>query len=450
MQIVIMGAGTVGTSIAGMLCQHRHNVTVVDNDPEVARQVNEELDVRSVRGSAAQSSVLFQAGAMSADLCLAVTSSDECNMVAASIAKSMGTRRALARVYSPVFRDLSTFDYQRHFHIDRLISLEHLSAMEIARKVREPGSMMIENFARGELEMQDIVITRKSTATGVPLRELKMPPEVRIGTINRDGKIAMATADDIIEVGNRVSLIGSREDVDDVKSIFHTERIRKLDVIIAGGGETGLQLARVLEAGRSYNVVLMEADSERCHHLASNLKSTTVVNSDACRRIDLEEERVGNADVFIACTGDDENNIMACVEAQELGTKRLMSVVGRPDYANVVHKLGIDEAVSPREVVARQVLGFLNTGSVVFRNPYLLGGGIEVLEIEVPEGAPAAERTLSELQLPSQCLIAAMIREDYVRVPKASDQLHPGDTVVALCQDDAIDEMLKNFGRGWS
>ncbi|MEM8680511.1 MAG: NAD-binding protein, partial [Planctomycetota bacterium] len=130
MQIVVLGAGTVGTSIADLLCKHGHHVSVVDKDAAHVRRIDEEMDVRAVTGSASESSVLFQAGVMGADLCLAVTGDDEANLVSASIAKSMGAHRAIARVYAPIFRDSSTFDYQRHFRIDRLLSLEHLAAME--------------------------------------------------------------------------------------------------------------------------------------------------------------------------------------------------------------------------------------------------------------------------------------------------------------------------------
>ena len=147
MKIVVLGAGTVGSSISELLCRNRHNVTLVDSNPENIRLVKETMDVRAVSGSAAQSSVLFQAGVMDCDLCLAVTGDDEVNMVSSSIAKKMGARRTVARVYAPVFRDLSTFDYQRHFQIDRMMSLEHLSAMELARGIRQPGSIAVENFA---------------------------------------------------------------------------------------------------------------------------------------------------------------------------------------------------------------------------------------------------------------------------------------------------------------
>ncbi len=444
MRIVVLGAGTVGTSIANRLCRDGHSVTVVDQDPACTRRVNDELDVRAVTGSAAQSSVLFQAEVLGADLCLAVTGNDEVNMIAASMAKEMGARRTVARVYAPVFRDLSTFDYQRHFRIDRLLSMEHLSAMELAREIRHPGAIAVENFARGELEMQELAVTEKTSAVGVPLKDVKLPAGVRLGSIFRNGKTRIATAEDRVAVGDRITLIGTREDIDQVRQSFQTEPPPKLAVVIAGGGETGYHLARVLE-GRRFGVLLMEKDRERCEFLAAHLKQATVVNGDAQRRASLEEERVGSADVFVACTGDDEDSIMACVEARELGAKTIMCIVTRPDYANVVGKLGIDHAVSPRKVIARQIMGFLNTGAVISRTKLGTDNGIEILEIEVVEGAPATEHVLAALDLPPQCLIGAVIRENYVMVPGADDCFSPGDTVVALVGTSAFEQTVKMF-----
>jgi len=444
MRIVVLGAGTVGTSIADLLCRHRHSVTVVDHDPANTRRVNDELDVRAVTGSAAQSSILFQADMLGADLCLAVTGSDEVNMVAASIAKAMGARRSVARVYAPVFRDLSTFDYQRHFQIDRLLSMEHLSAMELARAIRHPDSSAVENFARGEVEMQEIAVVDETSSVGVPLKELKLSPGVRVGSIYRNGKLSIAGALDHVAVGDYITLIGTREDIDQAKSLFQREPPPKKGVVIAGGGETGYHLARVLE-GRRFAVLLMETDRGRCEFLATHLKHATVVNADVKRRATLEEERIGSADVFVACTGDDEDNIMACVEARELGAKMIMAIVGRPDYANVVGKLGIDHTVSPREVIAKQVLGFLNTGPVIASSPLAKGGNIEIKEISVLEGAPITEHVLANLDLPTECLIAAVIRENYVQVPGADDRLSPGDTVVVLVDESVAERTLQMF-----
>ena len=443
MRIVILGAGTVGTSVADLLCRHRHSVTVVDRDADHIRRINNELDVRAVTGSASQSSVLFQADVIGADICLAVTGDDEVNIVAASMAKAMGARRTIARVYAPVFRDLSTFDYQRHFGIDRMLSLEHLSAMELARGLRNPGSVALENFARGEIEVLEIPVTQKTSAVGKPLKHLSLPKNVRIGSISRDGRMWIAGADDAIELNDRITLIGRREDIDKVKDSFQPDHAPKKGVVIAGGGETGYHLARTLE-GERFDVVLMEESKERCEYLANRLKRTTVVAVDATRRIVLEEERVGSADAFVACTGDDENNIVAGVEARDIGAKTVMAIVSRPDYASVVGKLGIDLAVSPRNVMARQVLGFMNTGSVISRTS-LPGGKIGVFEIEVPHDAPATEHVLAKLPLPGACLIAAVIRSDYVSVPGADDRLLAGDTIVALIDDSVVEEALAQF-----
>lgn len=443
MRIVTLGAGTVGTWIADLLCQHGHSVTVVDTDPEHVRRVYNELDVKAITGSASQSSVLFQADVIGCDICLAVTGNDEVNIVAASMARAMGARRTIARVYAPVFRDLSTFDYQRHFGIDRLLSLEHLSAMELARNIRNPGSVIVEQFARGQLDVQEVQVTANSSVVNVPLRRLGLPRGVRVGSIHRGGKMWIAGADDQIELNDRITLIGQHEDVDQVKDKFQREPGPKQGVVIAGGGETGFHLARTLE-GERFSVVLMESDKERSEYLANHLDKTTVVHADATLRSVLEEERVGSADVFVACTGDDENNIMAGVEAREIGAKRIMAVVGRPDYANVVGKLGIDVAVSERDVMAHQILGFLNAGPLISRTR-LPGGTLGVYELEVVAASRATEHVLANLQLPPQCLIVAVIREGFVRVPGADDRLQAGDTVVALVEESVVDEAVAQF-----
>ena len=176
--------------------------------PSDIRHINENFDVRGITGSASQSSVLFQAGVGSADLCLAVTGYDEVNIVAASMAKAMGAKRAVARVYAPVFRDLSTFDYRRHFGIDRLLSLEHLTAMELARGIRHPGSVVVESLARGELEVHEVVVSRDKKGVGQALKDLSLPKNVRIGSISRDGKTWIAGAEIGSQIGDRITVLG--------------------------------------------------------------------------------------------------------------------------------------------------------------------------------------------------------------------------------------------------
>lgn len=442
MNIVILGAGTVGTSIAEQLCANQQNVTLVDSSREALDRVEETLDVKTVCGSACDAITLFQAGVQSADLCLTVTNHDEVNLVGASLAKSMGSARAIARVFNPAYLDFSTFDYRRHFGIDRLLSLEHLTALELAKGIRLPGLFAVENFARGGVEVQEIAVEADAKAVGVSLRELKLPREVRIGLISNGQRAVIPGADDVIHAGDHVTLIGSLKELEDVKRLFEHKVPPRMNIIIAGGGEIGYNLALLLQRRRC-KLTLMEADAARCEYLAHQLDATTVLHADATRQSEMEEARVGSADVFVAATGRDADNIVCGVEARELGSKRIMCVVRRPDYANVLEKLGIDTAVSPREVMARQVLGMVDAGPIIGRSD-ISGGDAEVWEVEVGADAPITAAPLKEIVLHNS-LIAAIEREDYIRVPGADDQLLPGDTAVVLVQKESIAETLELF-----
>ncbi len=443
MNIVVLGAGTVGTSIAELLCSRDHSVTVVDSDYEQTRRINDDLDVRVITGSASQSSIMFQAGIASADLCLAVTGNDEVNIVAASMAKAMGARRSLARVYAPVFRDLSTFDYQRHFQIDRLLSLEHLTAIELAREIRDPSSILVEQFTRGELQVETIEIERESRMTRGTIRELKMPDGTRIGTITRENKTWIVGPDDQLQVGDRIIVFCRAEQSRAIRGLFDAAQMASKRIVIAGGGETGLHLARALER-QGFTVMIMDNNEQRCQRLASVLDTTSIVNCDATRRKNLEEERVGKADAFVACTGDDEDNIMLCVEARDLGAKQIMAVIGRPDYASVMGKLGIDLAVSEREVTAKQILAYLTRGIEISRSR-LPGSVIDVIEVEVENGSPLAGTTLAQAGLPEGCLVGAVLQHDYVRVPTGDDKLQPGDVAILLVEEDVAPRALSRF-----
>lgn len=445
MRILTLGGGTVGRWIADMLCRRRHSVTLIDSDPEIVRSINSELDVRAIEGNASQSTVLFSADVLSADLCLAVTGDDEVNIIAASMAKALGARRAIARVYAPAFRDLSTFDYQRHFQIDSLLSLEQLSASELARAIRNPDAIPLEHFARGQLQVYEMDVAAGSAAAGKKLMELQLPPSVRVGSLAREGRMWIASGADETRAGDRVSLVGMPDAVSVARQIFGGEKRRRKQskVMIAGGGETGYHLAGLL--GREdFRTVLLEQDAKRCEQLAKLLPDVTVVHANANRRSVLEDEGGGTVDYFVGCTGNDENNIMAGVEARELGASRVMCVVGRPDYANVVGKLGIDLAVSERDVVARQILGFLNEGAIISQSK-LPNGSIGVYELEILEGSAVTQASLANLPLAGRCLIAAIQRDGFVRVPTASDVLEVNDIIVALIDLSDADEVLSLF-----
>ena len=448
MRILLLGAGTVGRWVADLMCQRRHSVTIVDLDAENVRRINSELDVRAIHGSASRSTVLFSADVCSADLCLAVTGDDEVNLVAASMAKALGARRVLARVYAPAFRDMSTFDYQQHFGIDSLLSLEQLSAFELARAIRDPDSIPLEHFARGEIEVHEVELQTGAAAVSHKLRDLKVPSTVRLGSINREERMWIASGEDELHAGDRVSLIGTSDAINKARPMFvgAKNRTAKQSILIAGGGETGYHLASSLSR-RHYRITLLERDIERCEELSRLLPEVTIIHGNANRRSVLEDEGAGCVDYFAGCTGSDESNIMAGVEARELGAKRVMCVVGRPDYANVVGKLGIDVAVSERDAAGRQILGFLHEGAVISYHA-MPGSPIGVYELEIVKGAKIADTPLADLPLSGKCLIAAIQRDGYVRVPSASDQLEVGDIIIALVDGTVSDDVMPLFEPG--
>lgn len=442
MNIVILGAGTVGTSIAQLLCENKHNVRLVDSSQEALERSGDGLDIQTIHGSGCDAITLFQADVSNADLCLAVTSHDEINLVGASLARSMGAKRSLARIFNPSYRDFSTFDYQRHFGIDNLLSLEHLTGLELAKSIRSTGLFTLETFARGGIEIQEVEVQAGSKVIGQSLRNIELPAQVRIGLVSNNGKSYIPHADDSFSAGDHVTLVGEQEAVRGVVKMFQHKPLRHLDVIIAGGGEVGFNLAKALE-GERFRVVIMEADEERCRYLARRLSKTTILHAEATRRSEMEDARVGNADVFVAATGRDEDNIICGVEARELGADRILSVVRRPDYVNVLEKLQIDVAVSPRLVMARQVLGMVSGGAILTTGE-TADGNVLIWEIEVKENSPVAQRPLKELSL-SKTLIASIVRDDFVRVPTAEDILKPGDIAVVLVDKSIASEAIKIF-----
>lgn len=442
MNIVILGAGTVGTSIAEVLCLEDHNVCLIDSSREALNKVEERLDVRTVCGSACNAITLFQSGVMSADLCLGLTNFDEVNLVGCSIAKSMGATRSISRVKDPNLLDHSTFDYRRHFHIDQILSLEQLTALDLARSIRMQQLFAVENFVRGSVEIQEVAVAEKSKAVGIPLKDLELPTGVRIGLISNENHSFIPGATDSIQPNDHVTLIGDSQNLEQVKKIFDQSSGSKLNIVIAGGGEIGFSLARLLSRGR-FQVVLLDSDRERCDFIADKLESVTVLEADIAHRAELEEARVGQADVFIAATGRDEDNIICGVEAKELGCQQIMCVVRRSDYVNVLEKVGIDYAVSPREVMAGQILGLVETGPLLGQS-IICGGEARVCEIEIIEGAEVTQKPLHEFSFP-KALMVAIDRDGFVKVPGADDQLQAGDIVVMLMQEESRSEVLQYF-----
>ena len=448
MNIVIVGAGEVGSHLAENLSAQAHNIYVVDKSAGLASELNEKLDARVVCGAGSSVSALEEAMIAEADLLLALTSDDSVNLVTCSVGKALGARRALCRVHAGIQREEWLFNYREHFGIDYLFSSERLAAVELAKFIRNPDSLLVEEIARGRIELQQVVVDEGCDAIGRALAGLGLPPRVRIGPVRRGGTQFLPGAGDALQAGDRVTLFGEPRNLGGVARMLQAKSPQPSakNVVIFGGSECGVALAQMLESGND-RVRVFERDRQRCGRLAQLLQSTTIINADATSLPHLREEQVGEADFFVAVTDQDEDNVMTCLQASNLGTGRTLALIHRADYADAIQRsgaeLGIMGAVSPREATRSDLMRFVTTRST--RTMLELDEGVELIEAGVPADSPLDGMRVEDVEWPAASGLVALLHGQTASVPAAGDEIGAGDTLYAIVGESARREFAAMF-----
>ncbi len=442
MSIVIAGAGEVGRHAAEVLVGDGHNVVMVDLSAAKLRALEDRLDVRTLQGNCAHAEVLREAGVAKCELLLAATDIDEINLLAAIVAKGIGAKRTLVRVHHSAYFSGKGLDYATHLGIEELICPEYLTSQAIARTLRNPGALAIEEFARGQIEMQELPVDEDGAAIGKPLAELKLPAGVRLAQIRRNEATVLPSAKTTIQVGDVVTLIGERKTFEQGRKIFAAGTSKRKTVVIMGGTAMSVWLSRALEK-REFSVRLFEKDAERAEELSNKLPHVTVIRADPTEQEVQEEERIGHADAFVAVTADDEHNILSAAQAKSLGAKMAISVVQRTTYMHLYSSVGVDRAFSPRVVAAAAVRKMLDVGPVRLLAS-LSDGAADVYEIRPTRKSIAVGKELRNLKLPPECMIGAIQRDGTVKVPGADDTIAIGDTLL-LIGPDGIERKLKKI-----
>jgi len=444
MNIFIAGGGRIGFHLTRIVCNEKHDVTLIETDPIKVEQVDYALDCRTVRGSASSVGLLQDLGADEADIFVSVTGNDEINLIAAAAAKGLGAKQAVARVDNPTYFE-SNMLYETLFGIDYVLSPDALTALEIAHYVESPGVVSAADFGRGHVQMRQMRIASNSNVGARALKDITLPAGTLAGVVVREGNAFIPNGDTVIEPGDTVAFIGDKEGMAKVQKLFKGSTPATEKVVIMGGSTIGLHLAQVLE-NRQPSVKLMEWNMATCNAIAPRLKKTKVVCRDASSRDALEQEHVGGADMFIAATSDDERNIMACLLAKEVGAKTSISVVNQPDFASLVGKLGIDHAVTPRVSVANRVLRLIHHRAVSAMGASD-SGAVEILEYDVSPKSPIIGKPLRDVRFPKQVLIGGIVRGEKVIVPRGEDALEEGDTVLVIVNAksiDAVERLINN------
>jgi len=447
MNIVVAGGGRVGFHLAGLLCAENHNVTVIETDAARLEEIDYSLDASVVHGSAASVRVQEQAGVKSANLFVAVTGSDEVNLLAAAMAKGLGAPVTVARADDPIYAAHST-RCERLLNVDHVLSPEALAAHEIANYLQNPGIVAAEDFGRGRVQMRQMRITRTPAGKSQVLREI-CPPGcgALLAVISRGNDIIIPQGDSIVQSGDVATLIGKSVVLNALREAFRGAEPETKNVVVMGGGSIGLLLAQSLEPRRG-TVKLFERRPARCEELAAVLTRAKIVCRDAASRASLEQEHVGDADIFVACTNDDERNIMASVLAKEVGIAQSIAVLHQPDFAALSGKLGIDYAVTPRACIANRVLKLTHQKEVASL-AVLEEGRVEIVEFLVKAGAEVDQVQLKNFKsvLPrrAQALVATIIRDENVIVPSGEDRILAGDSVIVVTASESIDSVRKLF-----
>ncbi len=439
MKIIVLGAGQVGASVAENLAREANDITVVDTDTKALQDLQDRFDLRTVCGHASYPDVLRRAGAEDADMVLAVTNSDETNMVACQVAYTLfHTPTKIARVRAREYIAYSQLFTQEALPIDMLISPEQVVIDHVRRLIEYPGALQVLDFADGLVRLVAVKAYYGGMLVGHELRELKehMPGiKSRVAAIFRRGTPIIPQGNTVIEVDDEVFFIAAKDDIRAVMS-----ELRKLDkpikrIMVVGGGNIGKGLAAALED--RYQVKLIDHNVERTQQISEELDKTLVLLGDAADEELLLEENIESTDIFCAMTNDDEANILSAMLAKRLGAKKVMTLINRAAYVDLVESGEIDIAVSPHQATIGGLLAHVRRGDVVVVHSLRRGAAeaIEAIAHGDKNSSKVVGRAVQDIKLPPGTSIGIIVRGEEVLVPHHDMVVEAEDHVILFLID---------------
>ncbi len=453
MKIIILGAGQVGRTAAYHLSREEANdVTVVDQNEETLRELQDRLDIRTVNGNAASPRVLEAAGVASTDILVALTNSDEVNMLACQIAWTLyRTPKKIARVRSADYTEREGLFGESRVAVDLWISPEQLVTEYVARLIRYPGALQVLDFADGRVRLVGIRALQGGPLVGQALRTLRehIPSaDARVAAIYRSGKSVKPEGMTVIEDGDEVFFLAARENIRAVMKEMRREEAPARRVVIAGGGNIGFRLASELEDKNQ--VKLIERDPKRARRVSEQLRRTTVLLGDAADEELLLEENIDSVDVFAALTNSEEANILSAMLAKRLGAHKVMALINKPSYAELIESGSIDVAISPQTVTIGSLLAHVRRGDVV-RVHSLRRGAAEALEVVVHGDADSSKvigRRIEDILLPEGTTLGAVVRGEEVIIAHHDTTVQPDDHLILFLTDRRHIEAVEKLFQG--
>jgi trk system potassium uptake protein TrkA len=450
MKIIILGAGEVGGNLAQNLTKEASDITVVDTDSNRLRELQDRFDIRTLRGLASHPDVLRQAGAEDADMLIAVTNSDEVNMVACQVAHTIfHTPTKIARIRSRAYLTDGGIFRDKDMPVDYIVNPEDLITQDIKRLIDNPGALQVMNFADGQVQLVGVKAYYGGPLVDQELRYIRkhMPMvDTRVAAIFRKNRPIIPEGTTVIEADDEVFFIAAANDIQSVMSeLRRTERPNKR-IVIAGGGHIGQGLAKLIE--KKYGVRIIERDRQRCYELSETLHRTIVLAGNASDRELLLEENIEDADVFCAVTNDDEANIMSSLLAKSLGARKVITLVNNPAYGDLIEGHDIDIVISPQQATLGSILTHIRRGDVVKVHALRRGAAeaIEAIAHGDETSSKVIGRTLGDIELPTGTTIGAIVRGKDVLIAHDDIVVKPDDHLLLFLVDKSrIREVEKLF-----
>ncbi|MBW3533983.1 MAG: Trk system potassium transporter TrkA [Gemmatimonadetes bacterium] len=446
MKILIVGAGEVGFHLAQRLSLENQDVTIIEADPERAEFTAQQLDVMTVAGNGASLPVLDRAGIRGARMLLAVTSKDEVNLISCLAASRLGVEYTIARISSPEYYARGSVLSREQLGIDLMINPERECAWETYQLLHSAAATEVAHFADGRVQLTGLKVKEGAPVAGRSLAELGR--ELRdyhyvTAAIVRDGRTRIPRGGDRIEAGDHIYLLSPTSEVADIPPLAGHERFTLKRVMIAGGSAEGQYLAEVLEE-HGIECTILDHDRRRCVELAEALPRSLVLHADATDLELLEMEGVAGIDGFVACTGNDETNLLSSLLAKSVGARKVVSLVHKFEYLPLVPKVGVDAAVSPRMSTVNAILRYVRRGRVT-KVASLKSIDAEAIQFEVGPDARIAGEALKDLHFPHGGIVGTIIREEEIIIPSGGDRILPGDEVIVFALPDAIADIEEYF-----
>ena len=452
MKIIIVGCGKVGYAIAQQLTQEKHDITLVDDEPEHLSRADSTLDAMCLNGNGASISVLMEAGVRSADLVIAVTGVDETNLVCCLIAKSLGAQHTVARVRNPDYRRDADM-LKREIGLDMVINPDLAAAQEIARIVSTPSAFSVEPFAGGRIDMIGFDVTAQTIVAGRSLSEFSSHTSAKVlfCVAVHGGETVIPNGAFVPQIGDKLYMIGAKGQLQDMlHSLGHSQQKVKA-VSILGGSRTAMYLVWEL-IKRGIKSQIVEMNHQKCITLSAELPDTLVIEGDGTDNDLLREEGVFAADAFVSLTDRDEENLLMALSAQRAGVCKVLAKMTRPNYMDLVRDTRISSIISPKDLVANQITRYVRAlanseGSFVESLYKMMGGQVEALEFTAgPECRQLLDRPMKDLPLKQGVLVGAIARDKEIVIPDGNTCIHEGDHVVVVTKTTGTDDLMDILG----